>query len=68
MKQKVTAITDLAPTTNINEVRHIIGVIGYYRKFFLIFSDMIPPLYELTKKHVPFKWTEQCQKSLDYVK
>ena len=29
---------------------------------------MIRPLNELTKKNVPFKWTKQCQKSLDYVK
>ena len=29
---------------------------------------MIWPLNELTRKNVPFKWTEQCQKSLDYVK
>ena len=68
LKQKIKAITDLAATTNITEARHMIGLIGYYRKFFPIFSDMIRPLNELTKKNVPFKWTKQCQKSLDYVK
>ena len=29
---------------------------------------MIRPLNKLTKKNVPFKWMEQCQKSLDYIK
>ena len=29
---------------------------------------MIRPLNELAKKNIPFKWMEQCQKSLDYVK
>ena len=59
---------DLAPATNITEVRHIIGLIGYYRKFLPIFSDIIQPLNELTNKNVPFEWIEECQKSLDYIK
>ena len=45
----------------------MIGLIRYYRKFFPVYSD-IRSLNELTKKHIPFKWTEQCQKSLDYIK
>ena len=68
MRQKIKVIKDLAPTPNITEARHMIDLIGYYRKFFPIFSDMIRPINELTKKTVPFKWTKQCQKSLDYVK
>ena len=46
----------------------MIGLIGYYRKFFPVFSDTIRPLNELTRKNVPLKWTEQCQRSLDYIK
>ena len=41
MTQKVKAITDLTLATNISELRHIMGLIGYYRKFFHIFSDII---------------------------
>ena len=40
MEQKVKAITDLAPATNITEARQMIGLIGPYGKFFPIFSDM----------------------------
>ena len=57
MKQKIKAMTDLAPATNITEAQHIIELIGYYRKFFAIFSDTTRPLNELTRKAVPFKWT-----------
>ena len=46
MRQKIKAITDMAPITNITEARHMIGLIEYYRKFFPIFSDMIRPLNE----------------------
>ena len=41
MKQKVKAITELGPATNITEARHITGLIGYYEKFFPIFSNVI---------------------------
>ena len=68
MKQKVKAITDLAPKTSMTEARCMIGLIGYYRKFFPIFIDIIPLLNELTKMNVPLKWNKQCQESLDYIK
>ena len=68
MKQEVKAIKDLAPSPNITEVKHMLGLVGYYRKSFPIFSDMIQPLKKLTGKNVSFIWTEQCQKNLDYVK
>ena len=66
MKQKVQAIMDVVPETNINEACHMISLISYYRKFFPVFSDMVWLCSELTQK-VPFKWTKQCPKSLDYV-
>ena len=34
MKQKLRAIVDLAPATNITVARHMIGLLGYYKKFF----------------------------------
>ena len=68
MGQKIKVITDPAPITNITEAQHMIGLIGYYRKFSSVFSHMTRPLNELTRKNVPFKWTKQCQKSFDYVK
>ena len=41
MKQKLIAITNFAPIPIITEARHMIGLIGYYRKLCTIFSDMI---------------------------
>ena len=40
-KHKVKAITNLAPATNISEVRHILGLVCYYRKSFPMFSEII---------------------------
>ena len=50
MKQKIKAITDLAPTTNITEAQDMIGLIGYYIKFFPILSDTRRPINKLTRK------------------
>ena len=68
MRQKINAITDLECATNITDVRYMTGLVGYYKKFFPVSSDMIRPLNELTKKNIPFKWLGQCQKSLDYMR
>ena len=57
MKQKVQAIKDLVPETNITEAYHMIGLISCYRKFFPVFSDIVQTLNELTQKNIPFKWT-----------
>ena len=43
MKQKIKAITEFVLTTYITEARHITGLVGYYRKFFPIFSNTIRP-------------------------
>ena len=64
MKQKVNAVTDFAPMTNITESGHTIGLIGYYRKFFPIFINIIWPLNELTKMTVPFRLNKYYQKGL----
>ena len=63
MRQKIKAVTDLAPTTNITEARHMIDLMGYYKKFIPIFSDMIRPLNELTKKKYPLNVQSNVRKT-----
>ena len=50
MTQIVKVITDLALATITSDIRNTIGLIGYYRKIFPIFSDIIQPLNEFSKK------------------
>ena len=44
------------------------GLIGYYRKFILKFSDVARPLTNLTKQDIPFEWTPECQKTFQLLK
>ena len=37
-------------------------------RFIPDFNHSLPPLYDLTRKNVPFNWTLECQNAFDYVK
>lgn len=65
---KVKAIKDAQPPTNIKRVREWLGMIGFYRKFIRNFSIIAAPLNKLLKKDVPFIWTTECSKSFDELK
>jgi RNase H-like domain found in reverse transcriptase len=62
---KVTGISKW-PTTlrNVKEVRKTMGVLGYQRPFIPGFAKWAKIITELTKKGVPFVWTEKHQEAL----
>ena len=55
----------LKPPTNIKEVRHFLGLMGYYRKFIHNYADIAHPLNFLTRKSQSIIWTLDCQSSFD---
>ena len=55
------------PTT-ITQVRGFLGLASYYRKFIPSFSELAGPLTNLTRKDVPFEWTDHCQDALEALK
>ena len=68
LKQKVQVIQDLACPSSVTQVRHILGLASYYRKFIPMFSSIVSAITSLTKKNVPFVWTAACQAALDMIK
>ena len=68
LKQIVQAILDIAPPSNVTQVRHVLGLANYYRKFIPMFSSIVSPITPLTKKNAPFVWTVACQTTLDMIK
>ena len=57
------------PTPKIvTEVRQFLGMASYYRRFIKDFSAIAQPLHALTRKNVPFSWTDKCQASFDELK
>ena len=56
------------PPKNVKEVRRLIGMCGFYRKFVSNFSKIASPLTNLTKAEVMFNWTDQCQEAFETLK
>lgn len=65
---KVQAITDMPAPKNITEVRRVLGMISWYRKFVPKYSDVISPLTRLLRKGIKFVWDESCEKAFQDIK
>lgn len=65
---KVRAIVDMPVPKNVKEVRRIIGMLSWYRRFIKDFSTIISPLSKLTRKNTKFTWTEECTEAFNKIK
>ena len=65
---KIEAIKSYPTQCKIKQLRSFLGMTGYYRKFIRNFAVIAKPLYDLTKKDVPFKWSETCDKAFNELK
>ena len=63
--QKIEAIMNWKPPTNVSEVRSFLGLAGYYRKFVERFLKIANPLTNLLKKDQKFEWSDTCQHSFE---
>lgn len=66
--EKVEAIINIPTPKNTSEVRRIIGLASWYRRFVPNFSSLISPMTALLRKNTPFVWNQDCEKSLEEVK
>ena len=56
---KVAAVKDWPTPTTLKEVQAFIGFANFYRRFIKDFSTMACPLQDLTKKDVPWHWSQE---------
>ena len=61
--EKIEAILQAPIPTNLAELQSFIGMVTYYNRFVHKFSEIMSPLYDLTKKNVKFKWTKLMHSS-----
>ena len=59
--QKIVAIVNWKPPTNVTEIWSFLGLAGYYRKFVEGFSKLAAPLTKMTRKEEKFVWSEAFQ-------
>ena len=70
MEDKLQAVTDWPPPSNVREVRAFLGLVGFYRRFVKDFSRIALPLTALTRTvtGAPFSWGPEQQRAFDELK
>ncbi|WMV50745.1 hypothetical protein MTR67_044130 [Solanum verrucosum] len=66
--QKIEADKNWIRLSSVSKVRSFVGLANYYRRFVKNFSSITTHLTRLTKKEVPFEWTEKCEESFQKLK
>lgn len=64
-KEKLQALLNAPKPSNISQLRAYLGLVNYYRKFAPNLSNLLAPLYQLTKKDVKFEWSNECNEAFD---
>jgi hypothetical protein len=65
---KIGRLLAISTPTSATEIRSFIGLASYYRKFIPNLSGISKPLFDLTKKHVDFVWTSECDHAFNSIK
>ena len=63
--KKVEAIKNMAPPTNIKELKRFLGMVGYHCLMIPNFARYSTPLTDLTRKHAGWRWTSEHQAAFD---
>ena len=68
MLDKLSAIKEMPAPRNPKEIKEFLGLVGYYQKFILRFSDIAKPLTRLTRHDTMFEWCKKCEFSFQALK
>ena len=67
-EEKVRAITEASPPTNVSQLRSFLGLINYYGKIFPNLANMLAPLYSLLQKATRWSWGKPQQSAFQEAK
>ena len=66
--EKVRAVEKFPRPDSVKKLRSFLGLTSYYRRFIPAYARIATPLYELTKKGVPFEWTPAQEDAMSRLK
>ena len=66
--EKVAAVSKMKSPQKIKEVRAILGLVGFYRRFIQDFGEIAEPLYKLLNKKERFSWRKECESAFEQLK
>src|SRR6266481_219000 len=67
-QNKIQAIQDWPEPRKVRDVQSFLGVANLYRRFIYGYSMITVPLTRLTKKDVPWDWSDECRTSFNTLK
>ena len=65
---KVSAVKDLKVPNNVEEVQRLNGLVNYLSKFMPNLSEVMEPIWNFTRKDVPWDWTEVHDQAFNKIK
>ena len=65
---KASAVTSWATPETRKQLQQFMGFANFYRRFIQGFSSIASPLSALTSPKVPFRWSDDAQRSFDTLK
>ena len=68
MLDKCDAIRNMKAPKSVKECQTFCGMVNFLLTFCKNLRQLLIPIYELTKKHVRFTWTDKHQKAFDDIK
>ena len=63
---KVQKVQEWPVPSNVTELKQILGLVGYYRRFIPECSTITAPLTRLLKKNTKFVWDSNCQNAFKH--
>ena len=66
--EKICAIKEAPPRTNLHQLKSFLGLINFYAKFLPNLSTTLAPLYSLLQKAQPWLWESQHQRAFEVAK
>ena len=67
LRSRLEAIQKLKPPTNQKGCRSFAGMVNFVSIFCPELQNLLKPIYELTRKGLPFIWEDEQQKALDEI-
>jgi hypothetical protein len=66
--KKIEAIKGWLTPKNVSDAKSFMGLVGYYRRFIVGFSNIAHHITSLQKKGTKFEWTLKCENNFNLLK
>ncbi|KAI0992807.1 hypothetical protein K3495_g15377 [Podosphaera aphanis] len=66
--KKVSCVQEWPRPRSVRDIQRFLGFANFYRRFIPEFSRLAAPMVNLTRKEVPFSWTDDCEASFIRIK